>query len=375
MNSKYKKSVQDMIYLISCLFNSRRPGEAEVGATDKRLLYEAAKSHGLLAVTAMALEAVGVRDPEFEQAKWKAIRRSVLFNTERGKLLSGLEEKGIWYMPLKGVYMQNYYPKAGMREMSDNDILIDPERADDVKEVMLKCGYKLKPLSIYGSGYDDEYIKPPVLNFEMHRKLFDENQKGLYKYYKNVKERLIKDDDNKFGYHFSNEDFYIYFIAHEYVHYFRGGTGIRSLLDTYVFMNRFKDVLDMEYISSQMKILGMTDFEKKNRLLADKVFGGIQLSSAEAKELEYYIFSGTYGNVENFVANEMQKRNIKKQDKIRYLAGRLFLPMDVIKASYPFFYKHKLLLPFFVLYRIIKFLTVSRERCIRELKYIMKKDK
>ena len=54
--------------------------------------------------------------------------------------------------------------------------------------------------------------------------------------------------------------------------YFDGsGTGIRSLLDQYVYLNRLEDSLDFPYIDKQCEILGIADFEKENEDLCKKV--------------------------------------------------------------------------------------------------------
>ena len=75
-------------------------------------------------------------------------------------------------------------------------------------------------------------MTPPVLNFELHTTLFgSDHDETLYRYYADTKRLLRKDEDNNYGFHFSNEDFYVYMTAHEWKHYNGGGTGIRSLLD------------------------------------------------------------------------------------------------------------------------------------------------
>ena len=75
-----------------------------------------------------------------------------------------------------------------------------------MKSILEKMGYETKK---FGSGNHDCYQKEPVCNFEMHRALFGRNQETKIKeYYSDVKNRLIKDNDNAFGYHFSPEDFY-----------------------------------------------------------------------------------------------------------------------------------------------------------------------
>ena len=202
-------------------------------------------------------------------------------------------------MPLKGSLLKDLYPKLGMRQMSDNDILCDSGRMKDIYDILTENGFRCVH---FGKDNDDAYFKDPVYNFEMHRSLFREEHIGvLYDYFKDVKERLIKDDGNDFGYHFRNEDFYLYMIAHEYKHYTFVGTGVRSLVDTYVFLRKFSSSLDWEYINAELAKLGVADFERSNRELALKVFSMKQLTKEDRKELEYYAMSGTYGKKENRV--------------------------------------------------------------------------
>lgn len=102
----------------------------------------------------------------------------------------------------------------------------------------------------------------------MHSDLFSPTHIGnLYPYFKDIKERLIPDENSDHVYHFRNEDFYLFMLAHEYKH-FTGGTGVRSLVDTYIFLRRFSKSLDWDYLGEELEKLGITDFERSNRELA-----------------------------------------------------------------------------------------------------------
>ena len=125
----------------------------------------------------------------------------------------------------------------------------------------------------------------------------------FYEYYAEVKSRLIKDDGNNYGYHFSPEDFYVYMTAHEYKHYSVGGTGLRSLLDVYVFLKKSEGLLDFDYVLSEMEKLELSEFEEKNRCLALNLFGSNEMTGDNREMLEYVVHSGAYGNVENSVRN------------------------------------------------------------------------
>jgi hypothetical protein len=206
----------------------------------------------------------------------------------------------------------------------------------------------------------------------MHVSLIGDIYEVVYNYFKDIKSRLIKDEGKNYAYHMSDEDFYIFLTAHEYKHYSSCGTGLRSLLDRYVYLRAKGDNLDWDYIHKQLKIIGEDDYECKARSLANKIFGGTELptlSANETKMLEYYLFSGTYGTVENSVKNKI---NVENQSKFEYVFHRIFPPMSMIKSFYPFFYKYKILLPFLWIYRIFKGIFVSRAKVRAEIRTIRK---
>ena len=254
-----------------------------------------------------------------------------------------------------------------MRQMSDNDILFDGAYRKTVRTIMEELGFSCEH---YGTGKDDAYYKPPVCNFEMHNELFLPTESvELHSFYKNVKEHLLRDTDSTYGYHFRNEDFYIYVLAHEYKHYCQGGTGVRSLLDTYIMLEKLGDSLDLDYITREFETLGMTEYAETNKVLAEKVFLGKRLTQEEIHELNYYITSGVYGTTEHNVDNQL--KNIK-HSKVKYMFQRLFPSMEQIKAFFPFFYYHKYLIPVLWIWRPFHGLMHNRKRIADELKYLMK---
>lgn len=357
---EYLEAIENVIYLSTCAVKGEAADAERVKSMDIKQLYTAADSHMLTAITAMALEASGIKDHDFTQAKGKACRKNAALDVDKKLLFAMMEAEGIWYMPLKGAIIKDLYPRFGMRQMSDIDILFDYTQAEKVKEIMLGLGFEVEH---FGFGHHDAYIKKPVSSFEMHTMLFTaEHSEIMYGYYKDVKERLIKDDGNRYGYHFSDEDFYIFMLAHEYKHYSDGGTGLRSLLDIYVYMQKFGNRLNMEYIECEVKKLGISDFERQSRHLALNLFDGCELSAEDKEMLEYIVFSGTFGTTEHSIENKIINHGDGLSGKIKYLLRRLFPPLVGIKETYPFFYKHKILLPFLTIYRFGKGLTTKRHQ-------------
>lgn len=348
---------KDLIYLLYCGVNGVTPESARVQSMDLETLYQLAAFHTVRAAVCVALKSADVEDNAFDQAYKKAIRKNIYLDVERKAILSEFEQQGIWYVPLKGAVLKDFYPENGMREMSDNDILFDPGKQEHAMRIMLKNGYTAIRVGKY---YHDNYHKPPMLNFELHTSLFDENQvELLYRYYADTMRLLRRDEDSQYGYHFSDEDFYVYMTAHEWKHFSAGGMGIRSLMDCYVYCKAKGHTLDWAYITEQCRQLAIDDFEQLRRQLAEKVFSAETLPALTEKEQElllYYLSAGTYGNWENVV-----KKYLKNRSKASYILWQIFPDMDYMKRSVGFVKKHPLLYPAGIVYRWGRILAIRRE--------------
>jgi len=356
---------EDLIYLVSCAVNGVKADPERIAGMDMDELYEQANRHYLTVAVAYALETAGVKEERFVKAKKHSALKNAQMDMEMAEVFAELDAAGIWHMPLKGTLLQHLYPVYGMRQMSDHDILFDAQRADDVKSIMEGLGFSTEH---FGTSNHDVYHKEPVSNFEMHSSLFgSSHDEKLYEYYRNVEKRLLGDGYEK---HFSPEDFYIYMLAHEYKHYSMGGTGLRSILDVYVYLQ--KESLDMDYVATETEKLGIAEFEAANRLLAQHLFSGGELTQADKEMLEYVLSSGVYGTMNHRVENRMKEFG---GGKIRYMLNRFLVPVSkknkryqAMAAFFPFFYKHKILLPLLPFYRVLR--GLKNGRMIRELKIL-----
>ena len=203
------------------------------------------------------------------------------------------------------------------------------------------------------------------------------DNKKIYKYYSNVVDRLIPVKGKKYEYKFSDEDFYIYTITHAYKHYSFEGTGLRILTDAYVFLKEKKDTLDISYIENECKKIDIYDFELMCRTLSQKLFSNnfeCTLSEKEEQFLNRIIMSGAYGNQDLGVESKLKKlrdtEGNTKHIKWKYYFDRIFVPLDFIKDVYPFYYRHKILIPVLWFIRIFKALTINRKRISSELRSV-----
>lgn len=366
MNAHTDRNVtEDMIYLARCAVNGEIPAAERLEGLDLAALYQAADRQMMTSIIGMALESAGVMDPAFQQAEAGAIRKNVCMDVELKALSSRLAEAGIWYMPLKGALMKDYYPRIGMRQMTDYDVLFDASRAQDVREIMLDMGYSIKE---YGSGHHDEYVKQPFYLFEMHRTLIVQpDNRAVYRYYRDVKERLLPDGEHPLRYRFSTEDFYIFLIAHEYKHFSGAGIGLRPGLDIYVYQRRFGGLMDHAYIAGELEKLSLTEFERQSRELAMALYGDGELSEEGRALLGRHLSAGSFGSEEARVEQAVGQMGGGASARLRYALRRIFVPGEIIRDVYPFFWRHKLLIPFLPLVRLIRGMILHGPRLWAEI--------
>ena len=106
----------DMLYLLSCGVNKTKPQQniLEQYKSDDRkrmLLYRFSKHHFVEALTSTVLKQAGVPLPDpWEKDMAKAVRKVILFDAERARILSFMEQRGIWYLPLKRHYSEGILP-------------------------------------------------------------------------------------------------------------------------------------------------------------------------------------------------------------------------------------------------------------------------
>ena len=179
-----ENTAKDLLYIISCAINHVAIEEYKLKTINFESVFELASKHMLRTAVAISLELSGVKNEVTAAAIVAGVRRTVIFEKSWSIISSEFEKEGIWYLPLKGMVIKNYYPKVAMREFSDYDILFDKSMACKVRNIMESLGYTTES---FGINNDDLYYKAPVLNFEMHRELIHPKHGDLfYEYYKTI---------------------------------------------------------------------------------------------------------------------------------------------------------------------------------------------
>lgn len=314
-------------------------------------LYRLSNAHDLAHLVGAALDENHLLPQDapvsekFRRQTMMAIYRYQQLQYELDQICKVLEEAKIPFIPLKGSVLRQYYPQPWMRTSCDVDVLVhesDLEKAS--RELVEKLSYQ----QANKGSHDIAFDTPTGMHIELHYDLIEEHVNDQSEQpLKNVWDYAYA-KPNSVHYNMVDEMFYYYHIAHMAKHFVIGGCGVRPFIDLWVLNHR------MPYDEAKRKALleegGLLPFEQTAVKLSE-----VWLSNAEPNELtttmaNYILSGGVYGNTENRVAVQQQK----KGGKFRYIMSRIFLPYRVLKFHYPILQKHKWLLPFMEIRRWFK---------------------
>lgn len=339
-------------------------------------IFYLSEKHSLSAVTFRALESADEKPEGEVWEKWeRAYRVCVHADIQQlfawDELKEDFSEKGINVLPLKGLRIKKLYPETVLRLMGDLDILYRKSQFFEVKNGLQALGYTYKKES--AGGHHQIFERPPVTHVEMHRALLPD-ESPFAEYYADPWQRALPTDEESV-YRFSPEDEYIFMLMHGYKHFSGAGSGVRTMLDFYLFLKAYGDTLNREYIDGEIAAAdalaekrGAEGAPLKNfeATLFRKIGLWFEGESAVLDETGLEILSdGVYGRAEKRWIKESRKKGRGK-----YLFGRLFPPFRTMKQAFPVLKKLPFLLPFFWIWRILRGVFKRRKNIAREVRCV-----
>lgn len=341
--------------VIRCLLQGKEIPPMPDGVTMQEL-FAFAKMHN---VEAMVLHGLEQLEPDSSDPVWlnwqnraaMLLTQSIVQLADRDMLFSALTEAGIRLLPVKGCWIKELYPEIDYRQMSDLDMLIPAEQAQEAETIMRSLGYKR-------DEYEEEinhtgYFKAPYTEVELHTSLLEEDGG----YYDDVWGRAQPDDAYPGLYRFSVEDEYIYYLLHLNKHLEGSGTGIRSILDSAVYRASYPD-MDREYLLKEVEKLQLGEALERIETLADCWFGsGVEVPERLQNMAEFILSAGSYGTLEHFSQNQLAQLEKKYKNPLMrglmYWVVRICRPHKEMARTYPILNKLPILLPFFWVYRAL----------------------
>ena len=257
---------------------------------------------------------------------------------ERQRVVEMLEAEKIPYILLKGSRMRKYYPDPMTRTSCDIDILF---RGDEkrIHERMLAFGYEF----VVDSGTTINYLCKPV-EFEMHRYLFDDRL-DYHGFFEKVWDYSVPAGEGSCERLLTEEFFYVYMIAHMAKHFTRYGSGVRPVIDLYVYNQNPPENFDRKKAEQLLQEIGLLDFERRLKALTAAWFETGELSDMDQKLTDYIMEAGIYGDSRIMSANtvkEPEKAEKARREKLRFY---VFPSLEVMRRLYPRMLKCPLLLP------------------------------
>lgn len=272
--------------------------------------------------------------------------------TEKERLVNAFNEAKIAFLPLKGWHLRNIYPKPEYRFMSDLDILIHRKDRKAVCLLLRDLGYS-GGIGDYGS--DDSYTLEPCIHVEMHLDMVSVEHEKWYGYYHTIWDKAVL--VSGYEYKLNWNDYFIYMMINFLKDYTLKGTGIRSIIDFYFFLEKYKSELDFEYINKEFRKLDVYDLAQQTLQLVDDWFGD-NPKILGSKMGDKLLNSGIYGTSEELIQHrfDMLSSNVKGRSakKLVYLLKRAFPEMKIMKYKYPILNKAPFLLPVCWCIRLIR---------------------
>ncbi|KJS02074.1 MAG: hypothetical protein VR68_03280 [Peptococcaceae bacterium BRH_c4a] len=281
---------------------------------------------------------------KFQSDQKKAVAKEATQHITVEQVLKTFEENRIACMPLKGYLIKYLYPKPDMRLMADVDILFKDEQTEQMEKLLLGLGFVLE----HKGGKHDNYFKTPFIKLEMHRMLMPEDSPSS-DYFNKVWDRAGLKAGCQYTYQLSHEDFFVYIMMHLTKHYANGGTGIRSIMDIWLYNTRYRSEMDWDYIETELEKIKLREFAENILGLGEVWFGNAD-SNALYDEMTDFIFcSGVYGTKRNAAASSMNTYAGKNIPfwlmKLRYYLKLFFPGPEHMKILYPFLGKLSFLMP------------------------------
>ena len=325
-----EKIIRAMMDLITSEVCGKKLDKSLYILSDEELekLYKLAKSHDLAHLVGNALIKNGLIEESKIKAKFQkqitlAVYRYENINYELGRLRKVLNEAKIPFIPLKGSVLRRYYPEPWMRTSCDIDVLVNAEQVDDIAQIIVgRLGYAYEK-----KNYHDVSLKSDGgVHLELHHSI-KENEPNIDFLLSECWDYATALEG--YEYEFANEFFFFHQFAHMSYHFLHGGCGVRPFLDIYLLGKKLdfeRDKLDEMLVKT-----GIKKFCDAAKFLSEVWFGNGEYTEVTRRMEQFVISGGVYGTAKNSMAVCQQK----EKGRLGYIIKRIWVPYELLCATYP----------------------------------------
>ncbi len=287
---------------------------------------------------------------------YASVSRSKEQDMRMVQVMECLNQKKIFHVLMKGWVLKRYYPIPELRTMGDIDFLIREEDRQRTHEALLQLGF----LCTSDTGFVWCYEKGNTL-LEVHSRIVSQKVgrgADTEQYYLDAVSHTEK-VRGEYTLCFIKEYHLVYLFVHAAKHFQYAGYGLRGQLDFALFIEKYGNELDWDYIWQELEKLGLSAFARATLTLCKEWFGTkidflpVQMEAENYEKMKEIISAGgVYGYCgRNMEASQVrdQLEGAEKSD-LKTLKWKAMIKMIFPDRQYMRMYlknveKHPLLLP------------------------------
>ena len=190
----------------------------------------------------------------------------------------------------------------------------------------------------------------------------------MYPYFLSVWERAKFVGNHE--YKMTDNDLYVYTLAHLTEHYETAGSCFRPVMDLYLMEKKLQGKLDFDYIRAQFEALGIAEFAENIRKLGRCMFENAPKDDT-LNLMENYVTLGPPVQNATIAADE----KLGKQSTARRLFSAAFPKCKHMKTKYPILKKLPFLLPFFWIWRLLGYAFTKDKALMRKKEALLHADR
>ena len=331
------------MYILPALLRLAVEGEGErpeIG--DWPALLRLAGFHQVEPLVWYGAEKAGLDMPEEARRALKGAHARALFREAQqdhtaAALRAALTGAEAPHILLRGAVLKADYPAPGLRTMSDLDYLARVEDYPKIKKAAEALGGE----HVHTDGGHFSFTFPPAVAVEFHPDLiYTASPVGTaidpgWQY--------VRPGSGPFAQELTEEGFYLNMVCHLAYHFVKGGAGIRSILDLWVYRRRHAPQPDRDLVDRELERAGLLAFARQAEALAEAWFGGGAMTAELAELGRYILTSGAYGTEKRAVLNAACFS--KGGTGASALLGKAFYPRRELENRFPWLRGRPWLLP------------------------------
>ena len=225
----------------------------------------------------------GLDSKIFQYYKKKMLSNSLLqmrANAELRGVIDMLHTAGVKFMLLKGVLLAELYPNTEYRRSCDADIFIATENFRHVADLLEARGYV--HIVSAASEHEQTFTLDDILSIDLHTRLFGEfyekNRSAIHAAEFESQSSVVNVEViDRHVDTLSPSISFVYVLCHHSKHFVKKGINFRQLIDICLFVNKYGEQLDWDYILSALDRFSLKNFILILLYICKKYIGLIDL--------------------------------------------------------------------------------------------------